>query len=252
MASGAFEELSKIWSNITTAEDVKDTAFDVMAYKKVLDLFQVGDYFYVINNVRHSRFDLVSPEVEKVLGYNPEEFNLVLYSDLYHPEDLQHVLNFETAVEMFFRSISGERLFKYKMQYDFRLRHAKGNYVRVLLQYIIIQHDENNVRTFAIHTDISHLKKDNKSALSFIGIEGEPSYMNVDVDNVFRPKRPLLTSREREILRALSNGMSSNEISEALHISHYTVNSHRKNMLRKANAKSTSELISMAFSNGWI
>lgn len=252
MALNTYEELSKIWANITTGENVTDFSFDISTYKKVLDLFQVGNYFYLINNVRKARFDLVGPEVEKVLGYAQEEFNLTMFAGLYHPDDLQQVLNFESAVEMFFRSISGERLFRYKVQYDMRLKHAKGHYVHVLFQYIIIQHDEDNVRTFVILTDITHLKKESKASLSFIGIDGEPSYMNVDVTNVFKPGKPMLTGRERQILQSLANGLNSGEISRELNISHYTVNSHRKNMLRKANAKSTSELIKKAFDNGWI
>lgn len=252
MVATAFEELSKIWSKITKDKNIADQTFDINTYKKILDLFQVGNYFYLINNVQKERFDLVGPDVEKVLGYAQSEFNLEMYFSFVHPDDLQYMLNFESAVEFFFRNISGNRLFKYKVQYDLRLRHAQGHYVHVLLQYIIIQHDEDDVRTFVILTDISHLKKETPPTLSFIGIEGEPSYMNVDVENIFRPRKHLLTSREKQILRLLSNGLNSGEISAKLNISYYTVNSHRKNMLRKANAKSTSELIKKAFDKGWI
>lgn len=46
--------------------------------------------------------------------------------------------------------------------------------------------------------------------------------------------------------------MNSAEISEQLNISRYTVDVHRKNILKKTNAKSTYEIIQKAYSNGWL
>lgn len=252
MTLDLYSELKKIWANITTEENVTDFNFDIREYKKLLDILQVGDYYYLITNVRQSRFDLVGPEVQKMLGYTVEEFDLPLYSSLVHPDDLPCILNFEAAVERFFAALSGEQLFKYKIQYDQRMRHADGHYLRVLSQYVIIQHDVENVRTFVVQTDITHLKKEPKPVLSFIGLDGEPSYVNVDVQNIFRPAREIFTNREKDILRALAKGMNSAEISKALNISKLTVDSHRKNMLKKTGAKSTNEIIGIAFNKGWI
>lgn len=247
-----FEELMGIWNNIPCDEKVKDVNFDIRQYKKLLDIFQVGDYYYFIVNVRKSTFELVSPEVHKVLGYRIEDVDLPFYVGNIHPDDMPYMLNFEAAVEKFFHQISGEQLFRYKVQYDHRVRKADGNYIRVLTQYVIIQHDIDDVKTFTVATDITHLKKDLNPILSFIGLEGEPSYLNVDVNNLFTSAKPLFTKRERQILLGLSNGMNSIELSKKLSISKYTVDSHRKNMLKKANAKTTNEIIRMAFDKGWV
>lgn len=197
-------------------------------------------------------YEMVSEEAEKILGYPLEKITLPFIISIIHPDDLPHFLNFETAITQFFNALSGEELFKYKVQHDFRLLRAYGNYIRILNQLVIIQHDANDVRTFLINTDISHLKKDLIPILSFIGLEGEPSYYNVDVKNIFRISKPVFTKREKDILKALVQGMNSSQISDTLHISKHTVGSHRKNMLRKTEAKSTSELISIAFNKGWV
>lgn len=252
MTTDVYSELRKIWARINTDENVTDLDFDIRAHKKLLDIFQVGNYYYMINNVRQSRLELVSPEIEQVLGYPPGSFDLALYGECVHPADMPHFLNFEAAVERFFAALSGERLFRYKVQYDHRMRHANGHYIRILNQYIIIQHDADNVRTFVVQTDISHIKSDPMPVLSFIGIDGEPSYMNVDVQDIFRVNSPVLTGRERDVLRELVNGHNSLEISRILNISKHTVDSHRKNMLRKTNAGSTGEMIRMAYDKGWI
>lgn len=252
MEINVYDELQKIWGTIPTTERIKDISFDINRQKKLLDIFHVGEYYYFIVNVRKSVFEMVSPEVEKVLGYPYEQMTLPFLGSLMHPDDLPYYLNFETAITNFFNSMSGERLFKYKIQHDFRLKKADGTYARMLNQFVIIEHEADNVRTFVINTDISHLKKDIKPVLSFIGLEDEPSYYNVDVQNIFKISKPVFTKREKDILHALAKGMNSAEISDAFHISKHTVDSHRKNMLRKTEAKSTSEILGIAFNNGWV
>jgi len=247
-----YKELRKIWDTISKDYEGKNASFDIKVHKKLLDIFQVGDYFYYIVNVRKSVLEMVSPEMEKVLGYPLENMTLDFLVSLMHPEDLPYFLNFEVAVSKFMGSMTGDRLFKYKVQYDFRARKADGSYIKILHQYIVIQKNDTDVLTFAVDTDITNLKKENKPMLSFIGMDGEPSYHNVDVDNVFKPTNHIFTKREREIIKALASGMSSLEIAQSLNISRYTVDSHRKNMLKKTEAKSTNEVIQIAFKNGWV
>lgn len=51
-----------------------------------------------------------------------------------------------------------------------------------------------------------------------------------------------LTPRELQILKELAEGKSNRVVAEALHISEGTVKVHVKNLLRKANAKSRTEM----------
>jgi DNA-binding CsgD family transcriptional regulator len=252
MSLNVFEELREIWNQVPKDERVKDLSFDIRLHKKLLDIFQVGSYYYFIVNVRHSSFDLVSPEVETVLGYEQGQVDLPFYLSCFHSDDMPFFLNFEAAVEKFFKHLSGDKLFNYKVQYDHRIKKADGRYIRVLTQYVIIQHEADDVKTFTVVTDITHLKKELKPVLSFIGLNGEPSFINVDANNLFEVSKPVFTNRERQVLQALTNGLSSLEISQSLNISKLTVDSHRKNMLKKTNAKSTAEIIRMAFDNGWV
>ncbi len=59
-----------------------------------------------------------------------------------------------------------------------------------------------------------------------------------------------LTRREKEILTLISQEYSNAAIAEMLFISLETVNSHRKNLLRKLNAKNTAGLVKYALSVG--
>jgi DNA-binding CsgD family transcriptional regulator len=52
-----------------------------------------------------------------------------------------------------------------------------------------------------------------------------------------------LTDREKKILELIGQGLSSGQIAYVLHISAHTVDSHRKNLLLKFEAKNSAELV---------
>ncbi len=62
----------------------------------------------------------------------------------------------------------------------------------------------------------------------------------------------LLTLREREILQLVAEGKSNKEIAGLLHLSLYTVETHRSNILEKLNLHSVPELILYAVRKGVI
>ena len=61
---------------------------------------------------------------------------------------------------------------------------------------------------------------------------------------------PTLTKREKEIMKLLSEGKTSNEIAAQLFLSAYTVDTHRKNLLTKFEVNNTALLITMAAKYG--
>ncbi|HEY0680493.1 MAG TPA: response regulator transcription factor [Chitinophagaceae bacterium] len=56
----------------------------------------------------------------------------------------------------------------------------------------------------------------------------------------------LLTRREKEVLELIAEGMTNNEIAARLFVAGTTVDTHRKNLLAKFEAKNTATLIRMA------
>lgn len=65
-------------------------------------------------------------------------------------------------------------------------------------------------------------------------------------------KRLLLSKREKEILHHISRGSTSQQIADALYISRYTVETHRKNILRKLNFNTSTELVKFAVQQGLV
>lgn len=64
--------------------------------------------------------------------------------------------------------------------------------------------------------------------------------------------RSELSAREQEILILISQGLTAQEIGDKLFISLNTVNTHRRNLLSKLNAKNTAGLVKYAVENGLV
>jgi two-component system, NarL family, response regulator NreC len=62
----------------------------------------------------------------------------------------------------------------------------------------------------------------------------------------------LLTAREREILQMVAEGKSNKEIASLLHLSPYTIETHRANMMEKLSLHNVPELILYAVRKGII
>jgi DNA-binding CsgD family transcriptional regulator len=199
-------------------------------------------------------FELMSTGIEKVLGYTASAMSIENFFLNIHSEDVAWFTNFENEATNFLLSLPKEKMPKYKIRMDFRLQKKDGNYIRILHQAMAFQQYDNGTvfRTLGVHTDITHLKPFGKPMLSYIGSDGEPSYINVQIGKPLIPFANALTNREKEILALIIESKQNKEIATILNISKLTVDKHRKNMLAKHHFKSSGELIAAAIKNGWI
>jgi DNA-binding NarL/FixJ family response regulator len=67
-----------------------------------------------------------------------------------------------------------------------------------------------------------------------------------------RRNKPRLTTRQKEIVKLLAQGIRSEKIAETLGISRKTVETHRQNIFLKTNCHSTANLVRYAIRNGII
>ncbi|MCM5527720.1 LuxR C-terminal-related transcriptional regulator [Parasegetibacter sp. NRK P23] len=251
-----FDEMKKTWHQIARyKEGDPDPSFELEVHKKLLNIFHVGDYFYYIVNLGRVDIEFMSENVTKVIGVkHPSEYTVEYIYENVHPEDKGRFISHEQQVTAFFNTLPPDKVMKYKVSYDYRMRRTDGTYIWILMQTTTIQTDDSGavIRVLGVQTDITHLKTDNTpSGLSFLGLEGEPSFYNVPVDNMMvLPSRELFTPREKEILRYLVQGFTSQEIAQKMFISKQTVDRHRKNMLAKTGLRNSLELVNFALREG--
>jgi DNA-binding NarL/FixJ family response regulator len=68
-------------------------------------------------------------------------------------------------------------------------------------------------------------------------------------DSISDHNQPLLTRREIEVLKLIAEGLTNQEIADKLFVSASTVDSHRKNLISKLQAKNTAALVRTALEN---
>jgi DNA-binding NarL/FixJ family response regulator len=76
------------------------------------------------------------------------------------------------------------------------------------------------------------------------------TYLSEEASQILRKNAdadiPVLTRREKEVLELIADGLTNNEIAQKLFISVATVDTHRKNLLAKFEAKNIASLIKAA------
>ncbi len=76
-------------------------------------------------------------------------------------------------------------------------------------------------------------------------------YMSVDINLSDEDKKsigkvPVISSREKEVLELIADGLTNPQIAEKLFLSLHTVDSHRKNLLTKFGTNNAASLIKLA------
>jgi DNA-binding NarL/FixJ family response regulator len=64
--------------------------------------------------------------------------------------------------------------------------------------------------------------------------------------------KPILTTRETEVLKLIAEGKSNKEIADLLFVSVHTVERHRANLMAKLNMKKTADLVKYAVQKGYV
>ncbi len=93
---------------------------------------------------------------------------------------------------------------------------------------------------------IDAIKTVNKGGVYFSFEAGKIYKTTLEKSNLL----PVLTKREREILKLIAEGLTNLQISQQLFISIDTVDSHRKNLYTKLSVNNTASLIRYAVENG--
>lgn len=246
--------LFKGWKAIAGISKPGELSVNVAQYANALDIFHFSDHCYFIFNFQDVNVEWCSNGVKKLLGLRIDEFQVGHFFSMLHPDDLELYQQRELLAINFFKSLPKAHIFKYKLRHDFRIILKDGTTKRILEQAVLIQIGEDGQfqRSLLTLTDVDFLDEGFMSGLSFIGIDGLPSYSNIDLDKGWKECINPLSKREVEILALISQKKDSKQIAEILNISPETVKRHRKNMLEKTGCADTNELLLKALRKSWV
>ncbi len=244
-----FEQLHNVWK---TNKALDSTRINLTFDDLTNSIMSTGPFsFYVIDFFDMS-LSHISPSNFDMFDFDPETltFNAVLAT--IHPDDVEFVVKAEAFLTRFFyEKIGSDKLLSYKISYSHRARFKGGEYALINHQALMLTMDEKGGygKSLNIHTRIDHLSNHNTYKISLIGLNGEPSYMNLSLEDNDN-SRIELSKREVDIIRLISDGNSNEEIADLLSISPHTVKKHRSNILEKAECSNTAQLIKNCIQQG--
>lgn len=196
-----------------------------------------------------------SPTLCKMHGLKENPTNVAGIIDLIHPEDINFVLEAERACYNRIKELTPINLLELKTSYCFRMKVRSGTYemfhhqalhTRVSAEGVILQ-------SVNIHTNIEHICSTNRFTALITGIGTREDFIQLEIkEKEIKEVQLPITKRELEIVRLIAKGLGTKAIATELSISPYTVDTHRKNLLSKANCKTSSELIRKAYEVGII
>jgi DNA-binding CsgD family transcriptional regulator len=163
-----------------------------------------------------------------------------------HPDFITACLSMQYKAMEYIIEYKGE-LSKITANIDGRYKKSNGDYIHYLQQTICLESGLNGQPFLFlgyIH-DITYLKK-KESANLVITTPDEIKLWNFNFDNQTLAPVQSISVQEKNILSYLKKGKDSKEIAKELYLSPHTIDTHRRNLLKKTNCVDTSGLITYA------
>jgi DNA-binding NarL/FixJ family response regulator len=258
MKNDGITKMMEVWAahNKILNPVKKELYLDII--DQVANMFAAGSFYYYVFNFETLEMEFVHEGIKEVLGITPQEFSVPELFEIMHPEDSEMMHKKEQeAINFLLKTITPEEIPLYKVVYLMRLKHTNGKYKTILHQTLAtnVSHEGRVQQVVGVHTDLTYLNIPFDHKISFISSK-RPSYFSIMPDismelqkNSFKK---IFTARETEIIEKISEGKSFTEIAELLFVSPHTVNTHKKNILRKSHCKNTTELIANCIREGII
>jgi DNA-binding CsgD family transcriptional regulator len=223
--------------------------------------FAVGEFYWFIANTVNgvtikaggNLTRLCSFSAEDFVGHTPE----LLFRSI-HPEDLPQMVTFTNYWIKLISEMPPLEVPMLSSSIYIRLMNASSQYYWANVQIADSIFDANGKIVYGLTfvTDVSHLKKDGTAFMSILDRRNEacqhfyctPKFQLESTQQIM----PKISAREIDILHLLAAGHSSKQIAGELNIAIKTVDNHRQNLLRKTNARSTAELVTMAVKLGLV
>lgn len=202
------------------------------------------DSYYFIYDCNFNEISFINSAFNTLTGYAPETFTVEQLIEMIHPEDQPYFFESEERGLKFTNQLMFNEHFQYTLSYSYRIKTKEGNYIRIKQQCnaLEVNNQGHLTKTLVIHQRVKNIVSNPHNDYK---IFDKSRNIYLDNKNCYN-----LTKRELEILDLVHNGFNSIEIAEKLHTSKFTVDTHRKNILKKTNSKNFMELLRKMSFNG--
>ena len=202
------------------------------------------------------RFIYMSDRGNILGGYTPEDFTSETGVDFsfhnIHPDHRSAALVMQIKIITYGMEHTMMRESKTVANMICQYKKKSGEYIRYLQKFTAVEFDSTGYPLLYLRYgyNISHLVK--SSVALIINSPGEIMVWNYNTNNKILEQANVLTTQEKKILQFLSEGKPSREIADLLFLSPHTVDTHRRNLLKKTNCIDSTAMIAFSKMTGLI
>ena len=228
---------------------------------KIIELDSYLPYsstFFCITNTQNLIFEYIGKNMFSCLGLDMgimKSRGMRYFWSRMHPDDIEHWLQALNELMNFtINNINVKDRRKMSYTWNYRIKNSKGVYVNVIQNTTPLEFDLNNKPIIGLaHYTVLDSKISMQVSATAKLLNNNNEYETMYFNN-FSQKllSEGISNRERDIVRLLVLNHSSKDIAEKLNISPNTVDTHRRNILKKLRISSTGELIGMIKTNTFL
>lgn len=227
---------------------------------KIIELDRYLPYsstFFCITNTQNLTFEYISKNMFSCLGLDlglMKSRGMRYFWSRMHPDDVENWLQALNELMNFtLNNIEIKDRPKMSYTWNYRIKNSKNIFVNVIQNTTPLKFDLNEkpIIGLAHYTILDSKISMQVSATAKLlnnNNEYETKYFNNFSQKLLSDG---ISNRERDIVRLLVLNYSSKDIAQKLNISSNTVDTHRRNILKKLNISSTGELIGMIKTNSF-
>lgn len=247
------ENISKLWSDFYIDDLQEEDYTEYLGSTGLASLIAgQSDMVIQILNMKKFRSVYVSPNVERFIGYTPQEINnkgVWQWLRNLNLRELPFQLKNAQLVNQQLKKLNEPNPFMLSFLVNSEMKTKNGEKLRIISTNFTLDWDDKGRQKFHLFMwrNGSHLFKTEKMYTKHIfGKNSNTRAWAYHCDKEKFMNANLLSDREKEVLKLLSVGKISKEIGDLLGISSLTVDNHRKNMINRFQVKNTDTLLEVA------
>lgn len=249
------------YEHLAKTEQIRDrlahsVVNDIIGHIQVLQEYSVLSLpgIYILDYVKRE-YLFFSKNIKELTGYYSEDFidgGLPFFLDKMHEDDLSIFTQKLFAKNIsFLQTVPYAQHPQYVFSTTFHYKVKKGGYLNFQQKNIFLQSTPEGVPLYSMGVGyvIPNIMSDrvNYTIENQIGLFSPKQGKVLFSQQYFvKEEDTILSSREREVLKWMSEGLSSKQIADKLHISTLTVKKHRSNIMSKTDSKNSNEAVSYA------
>jgi len=220
--------------------------------KDILEIpkYAIGSYFWFIPD--NSKMSIVdsSDNIHQLTSFEKDEWKKYYPNFLErvtHPEDFFYFLGGVEFMIYYLQNIPVQDRQNFRFNIYVRIKNKIDKYRWMVIQFprIIYNNEGKALSSLIVISDLSNFDIVNQPVMSLIDSSNnrkpfQLAFLEKDSQKV---NCASITKREQEILSLMITGENSPQIAEKLFISYHTVENHKRNLRKKTNCKTSTELI---------